>query len=82
METKPEEGAIQDERQEPEEKEYVIRIRVPKFPHLVRGEALDHIRAAQKETLLAFRSLLDAAIECVEPKPKTEGKGPTKIEVE
>ncbi len=48
----------------------------------------EHVRASQREALLAFRSLVDAAIECVQP-PETEG-GPersrrqrvTKIEVQ
>ena len=82
MEKEPEERGERAERERAEEREYVIRLRVPKFPHLVRGETLDHLRAARRETLLAIRSVLDAAIEGLEPKSKPEGKGPTKIDVE
>lgn len=42
-------------------------------------EFTEHARAAQKETLLAIRSLVDAAIERAEEKPKRKA---TKIEVE
>ncbi|MCS7222480.1 MAG: hypothetical protein RML36_04715 [Anaerolineae bacterium] len=48
----------------------------------------EHARASQREALLAFRSLVDALIECVQPK-ETEGEPEqsrrqrvTKIEVQ
>jgi hypothetical protein len=45
------------------------------WPEEFRG----HLRASRKEMLLAMRSLIDAAIERTEEKPK---KKTTKIEVE
>ena len=42
-------------------------------------EFAEHMRAAHKEMLLAIRSLLEAAIQCTEEKPK---KKATKIKVE
>jgi len=44
---------------------------------------LEHLVNAQKETLLAIRSLLDAAIEDVESwlKPESE-KGPERVEIQ
>ena len=38
----------------------VVRVRVPR---LLPAETLDHLQAAQRELLLAVRSVLDAAIE-------------------
>ncbi len=46
---------------------------------LLPEEFHNHVRAAHKETLLAVRSLLDAAIEHVE---KPRSKKATKIKVE
>ncbi len=48
----------------------------------------EHARASQREALLAFRSLVDAAIECVQPKETESGsersrrQRVTKIEVQ
>ncbi len=51
-----------------------------KEPRLFLPEEFrQHSKAARREMLLAMRSLLDAAIECAEEKPK---KKATKIEVE
>ena len=47
----------------------------PRLPEEFR----EHTQAARREMLLAMRSLLDAAIECTEEKPK---KKATKIKVE
>jgi hypothetical protein len=47
-------------------------------PHLPE-EFRQHTQTARREMLLAMRSLLDAAIECTEEKPK---KKATKIKVE
>jgi len=57
-----------------------IRSRLRRRRGLLPEEFHNHVRAARKETLLAVRSLLDAAIESAEkPKPK---KKATKIKVE
>ncbi|MBI2906470.1 MAG: hypothetical protein HYX92_02310 [Chloroflexi bacterium] len=61
--------------------ELVLRFRPPSM-HLVPPEAKVHIKAAQKEFLLALRSLLDAAIECMDKADKPKARGRTKIEVE
>jgi len=47
-------------------------------PHLTEGFH-QHTQTARREMLLAMRSLLDAAIECTEEKPKQKA---TKIKVE
>ncbi|MFQ5812560.1 MAG: hypothetical protein ACE5I2_05145 [Anaerolineae bacterium] len=47
-------------------------------PHLPE-EFRQHTQAAHREMLLAMRSLIDAAIECTEEKPKQKA---TKIKVE
>ncbi|MDY7019259.1 MAG: hypothetical protein SU899_04210 [Chloroflexota bacterium] len=59
--------------------EVVIRIRPDKFvtiPKLARS----HLWAAEKESLLALRSLIDASIEQVEKKSKKRKR--EKVEVE
>lgn len=57
-----------------------VRSRMHRRRGLLPEEFHNHIRAARKETLLAVRSLMDAAIEGVEkPRPK---KRATKIKVE
>lgn len=58
------------------EGEIVIRLRRPK---ILPEEVRSHLRAARKEGLLAFRSLIDAVITRLE---KAEPKEKTKIEVE
>jgi hypothetical protein len=40
----------------------------------VQAKHKEHMRAASKEVLLAFRSLLDEAIEQFEPEPTRKGK--------
>ncbi len=35
----------------------------------------EHARASQREALLAFRSLVDAAVECLSPKEEEEKEG-------
>ncbi len=54
----------------------------PRRPSFLAPEPRTHLRAARKEILLAFRSLLDAALEDLEKAEKTKGKGRTKIPVE
>lgn len=61
--------------------ELVLRFRPPMI-HIVPPEARTHIKAAEKEFLLALRSLLDAAIECIEKSEKPKAKERTKIEVQ
>jgi len=50
-------------------------------PRLLPEEFRTHMRNARKEVLLAFRSLLDAAIERTEAQPRAKKKA-TKIKVE
>ena len=56
-----------------------LRSRLRRRRGLLPEEFHDHMRAARKETLLAMRSLLDAAIESME---KPRSKKATKIKVE
>ena len=57
-------------------KEIVFRFRRPSM--LLTGEAREHLRAAQREVLLALRDIINEVVEKTEPKEK----GPTKIKVE
>jgi len=61
--------------------EYVLRFRPSKLRFLPETTR-QHTRAAQKELLLAVRSLIDGAIERLEEAEKRKGKPRTKIEVE
>jgi hypothetical protein len=54
----------------------------PVFRKLVLGEAGAHVRASRKEMLLAFRSLIDAAVQKMDEKEKAPGKRRTKIKIE
>ena len=79
-----------------EEREYVIRIRVPRAPQLprVRIESFDplfwlpretrrHLNQMQREGLLAVRSVLDALIERLEQQQSsTTTPRPPRVEVE
>ena len=58
--------------------EFVLRFKPP-LPKILPKETRGHIRAARKETLLALRSIIDAAIGRME---EAEKKRRTKIEVE
>ena len=61
--------------------EVVLHFKSPKFrmlPDTTRG----HLLVAQKEILLALRSMLDSAIERTEESGKTKGRKRTKIEVQ
>ncbi|MBI2846932.1 MAG: hypothetical protein HYX82_03525 [Chloroflexi bacterium] len=60
--------------------ELVFRFRPPKLNILPKA-AKGHIKEANKEFLLALRSMLDDAIECIE-KEETKKSGPKKIKVE
>lgn len=66
-----------EDEEEGKEREFVIRIRPPK---LLPSETASHVRAAQKEMLLAVRSVLDALIDRVE-EPEKRRKRRSKIEV-
>ena len=59
---------------------FVVRVRAPRFL-LVPAATRQHVRAAQKEMLLALRGLLDSAIECVEEKEKAPPRNRRRIEV-
>lgn len=75
-------GFIQIEHHPGEE--LVVHFRPPEFDKC-SSDAKEHILAATKETLLALRSLVDAAVESVEKaevKSTTKKQGRTKIEVE
>ncbi|MBI2912281.1 MAG: hypothetical protein HYY05_09060 [Chloroflexi bacterium] len=58
----------------------MVRVRPPRFL-LVPAESRQHVRAAQKEMLLALRGLIDSAIECVEEKEKPATRSRRHIEV-
>lgn len=62
------------------EDELVFRFKRPKL-RFVPEEPKGHLRAASRETLLAFRSLFDKAISSIEPGEGKE-RGKTEIEVE
>ena len=62
--------------------ELVLRFQKPKLTFLP-DEAREHIWAAQKETLLAFRSFIDAAVDFLEKAEKTKKKkARSKIDVQ
>jgi hypothetical protein len=72
-------GSIQWE-QNPDE-EFVLRIRPPKG-RIIPEETVAHMKAANREMLLALRSLIDAALEKQDKAENKKGKRRTKIEVE
>lgn len=55
-----------------------IHLRVPKRPILLPAATREHLRGAVRETLLAWRSVLDACIEKTEKPTRTA----TKVRVE
>jgi hypothetical protein len=61
--------------------EIVFRIRTAKFP-VFPEPVRSHLWAAQKEGLLALRSLIDVAIEQTERDEKPGKKEPRKVKVE
>ncbi len=63
----------------PGEEEIIVHFRPPKM--LLPPSTRTHLRAAEKEALLALRSLIDAAIETIEEKEKGERKERINIEV-
>ena len=63
------------------EEGFSLRIRRPAFRAL-RPEARGHLLEARKETLLALRSMVDAALERLEEKEGTRKRRRRRIEVE
>ena len=61
--------------------EIVLRFKSPKFWGL-SDSTRQHLLAAQKEMLLALRSMLDRAIERMEESEKAKRRKKTKIEVQ
>ncbi len=61
---------------------FILRFNQPKVA-LMNDETHEHIIAAQKETLKALRSFLDAAVESLEKREaKRKPAGRTRIKVE
>lgn len=63
------------------EDDYVFKFR-PSMLNLFPPPTRQHMRAARKEVLLAFRSIIDRAIERVEEEDKKQSKRRTRIEVQ
>ena len=61
--------------------ELVIRVR-PLRLGTVKNEAFNHFLAANREGLLAVRSILDAAIKATDRPEKTDKGGKKRIQVE
>jgi len=61
--------------------EWVLRFKSPKF-HGLSDSTRQHMLAAQKEILLALRSMLDGAIERTERSSQAKKRKRTKIEVQ
>ena len=86
---------MDDVRTNGDEREYVVRIRVPRPPRVprVRMEAVDplfwlpvetrrHLNQMQREGLLAMRSVLDAMIDRLEAQPTATGARAPRVEVD
>ncbi len=78
-------GVLEVQReQEDEERKVTFRFRL-RFPQVLPASTRDHLRAARKESLLAFRDLatetIDRRIEFLERESKKKKKA-QKIEVE
>lgn len=71
--------AEQEETRPREHRRRQITIKLPGC-YLPR-ETRDHMRASVREMLLAWRSTIDAAIECVEERDESDRK-PVKIEID
>ncbi len=62
--------------------EFTIRLNTPRLSG-TGSEALRHLLSANKELLLALRSIIDAAVQVAEaPGKKAEGEGKKRIKVE
>ncbi len=66
-------------RQETREREMAFTFRIPR---LIPKETRVHLRAAQREMLLAVRSVLDCAIDRLEDSGQENQTRTTKIEIE
>ena len=66
-----------------EDKEFVIRI--PTFDRILRSmlpsDAVGHIRAAEREGLLAVRSVIDAAVKDLERSDEEERRTRRRVEI-
>ena len=60
--------------------EFVLKFR-PGRLRVTPEATVDHLKAANKEVLLAMRGLLDRAIERMEPQQKPPGRKRTRVEV-
>ena len=60
--------------------EFMLRLKLPKMP--MPEATRSHVRASVKEGLLAWRSLLDSAIEWLEETERPKAQGRTEIKVE
>ncbi|MCL5256810.1 MAG: hypothetical protein M1319_03320 [Chloroflexi bacterium] len=69
----------QEQAREPERKGRKIVITLPR--EVVPKEAKQHVRASVREMLLAFRSVLDSAIECTEQDEHPESR-PVRINID
>lgn len=63
------------------EDDYIFKFRPSLFPFLPTATR-EHMRVASKEILLAFRSVIDSAIESVEKDEAQQSKRRTRIEVQ
>ena len=73
------EGLRTEERQETRDREVAFTFRIPR---LIPKETRVHLRAAQREMLLAVRSVLDSAIDRLEDRGQENQTRTTKIEIE
>ncbi len=65
---------IEVEERPGEEYDY-LHFRIPVPREIMPPETQEHMRAATREVLLAFRSLIDEAIKRTEPRPARRTKG-------
>ncbi len=64
---------VEVEERPGEEFDY-LHLRIPVPRQVMPPETQEHVRAAVREVMLAFRSLLDEAIKRTEPKQPRKGK--------
>ncbi len=60
--------------------EFTLRV-TPSRLKVIPGATANHLKAANRELLMALRGALDRLIESTEPKEKPAGKRRTRIEV-
>ncbi len=66
---------------EEEENEWVVNLRLPRPSRLLPRETARHLRAAQREMLLAFRSLIDVAVKRLETPEEDQPRRAARIEI-